>query len=136
MAQNKPAYRDTTALIAFLDRSDSWHAHFYQLFARPPRLITSSLVIAEGHGWFLKRYDEHRALQFINFIDSLSALSIHQVGPKEIQQSAKLIKKYKDQSLTIADACGLYLMETKKIRICWSTDHHLGITGVPLAIHQ
>jgi hypothetical protein len=33
-------------------------------------------VIAEGHGWFLRRYDRNRAIQFLNFIDDLVVLDI------------------------------------------------------------
>ncbi len=39
---------DNSALIAFLDRSDSFHSLFRRLFPAPPLLVTSSLVIAEG----------------------------------------------------------------------------------------
>jgi hypothetical protein len=27
-------------------------------------------------------------------------------------------------------------MATKRAAACWSTDFHLGVTGVPLVIHQ
>ena len=53
MAGRTEAYVDTSALIAFADRSDSHHALFRRLFADPPALATSALVVAEGHGWFL-----------------------------------------------------------------------------------
>ena len=61
MARRTEAYVDTSAFIAFLDRSDSYHVLFRRLFSDPPALATSSLVVAEGHGWFLKRYDGARA---------------------------------------------------------------------------
>jgi len=41
------AYLDTSAFIAFLDKSDSHHAAFKRLFAFPPALVTSASVIAE-----------------------------------------------------------------------------------------
>src|SRR5208282_1425127 len=56
MAKKTECYVDTSAFIAFLDKSDSFHPLFRRLFSDPPPLITSSLVIAEGHGWFLRRY--------------------------------------------------------------------------------
>ena len=62
------AYLDTSAFIAFLDKSDSYHLTFKRLFASPPALATSAPVIAEGHGWFLRRYDRHRATQFLAFL--------------------------------------------------------------------
>jgi hypothetical protein len=68
MARRTECYGDTSAPIAFLDRSDSFHTRFGCLFADPPPLVTSSLVIAEGHGWFLRRYDPQRAIQFLSFI--------------------------------------------------------------------
>ena len=64
MAIRIEVYVDTSALIAFADHSDTYHPLFRRLFSSPPRLITTPLVIAEGHGWFLRRYDRLRALQF------------------------------------------------------------------------
>ena len=57
MAKKTEAYVDTSALISLAYRSDTHHALFRRLFADPPRLLTTTLVVAEGHGWFLKRYD-------------------------------------------------------------------------------
>ena len=54
MARRTECYVDTAAFIAFLDRSDSYHSLFKRLFSDPPPLVTSALVIAEGHGWFAK----------------------------------------------------------------------------------
>src|ERR1019366_3905365 len=76
MARKTESYVDTSALIAFLDRSDSYHPLFRRLFSEPPPLVTSSLVIAEGHGWFLRRYDQRRAIQLLNFIHELPDLEI------------------------------------------------------------
>lgn len=104
------AYVDTSALIAFLDRSDSYHPLFRRLFSNPPRLIASSLVIAEGHGWFLRRYDQNRAIQFLNFIDDLSVLTIRSFSRDELAKTNQLVKRFADQSLTLADAHGLAII--------------------------
>ena len=71
------AYVDTSALIAFLDASDTHHPLFRRLMIDFP-----------------------------------------------------------DQDLTVTDAVGLHEMRARGIASCWSTDHHLGLTGVPLVIHQ
>lgn len=136
MAKRTEAYVDTSALIAFLDGSDTYHLLFAELFAAPPSLVTSSLVVAEGHGWFLKRYDNYRATQFLNFVDELKAMAIRPIGKEELVRAARIIRKFTDQELTLADAVGLWIMEERKIRVCWSTDRHLGLTGIPLVIHQ
>ena len=128
------AYVDTSALIAFADRSDSHHALFRRLFSDPPPLITTLLVMAEGHGWFLKRYDTSKGLQFLSMVETMP-LKIVPVGIQERRAATALIRKYSDQDLTLTDATGLHLMASRRIRICWSTDFHLGLTKVPLVIY-
>jgi len=134
MARKTECYVDTSALIAFLDRSDSYHAIFRILFSEPPAMVTSALVIAEGHGWFLRRYDQRRALQFLAFIRVLPAFAVQPFGSEELVKVNQIVQKYADQNLTLADAHGLAIMRERKTASCWSTDHHLGLTGVPLVI--
>jgi predicted nucleic acid-binding protein len=134
MARRTEAYVDTSAFIAFLDRSDSYHTPFRRLFSAPPPLITSSLVIAEGHGWFLRRYDQQRAIQFLAFIGELSPLTIYPFAPKDLSGATALLKKFADHSLTLADLHGLMLMRERSISSCWSTDRHLALTGASLVV--
>lgn len=136
MATKTKAYVDTSAFIAFLDRSDTYHPLFRRLFADPPPLITTLLVIAEGHGWFLKRYDRTRALQFMAMVEVLSPSQVIDVGLQEQSGAVELLHKFSDQNLTLADAMGLHIMDHHSIQTCWSTDFHLGLTRVPLIIHQ
>ncbi len=128
------AYLDTSAFIAFLDKSDSHHLTFKRLFASPPALATSSLVVAEGHGWFLRRYDRHRAAQFLAFVEALPALAVQACDSAELAKIRRELARFDDQDLTLADAHGLVIMKDRRSAICWSTDRHLGLTGVELAI--
>lgn len=132
MARKADAYVDTSAFIAFVDRSDSHHSLFRALFSEPPRLVTTTLVVAEGHAWFLRRYDRTRALQFLGLIEDLSVLEVAPVGPSEQAGAMTILRKFSDQDLTLTDAAGLHLMKAYGITSCWSTDFHLGLTGVPL----
>jgi predicted nucleic acid-binding protein len=134
MARRIEGYVDTSALIAFLDRSDSYHPVFRRLFAQPPALITSALVIAEGHGWFLRRYDQRRAVEFLSFIRDLAVLQVAPFGPDELPEATALIQRFADRRLTLADAHGLVLMRQARVKVCWSTDRRLGLTAVPLVI--
>jgi len=136
MAKKIDAYVDTSALIAFVDVSDSYNHLFRRLFAKPPTLITTTLVVTEGHAWFLKRYDRTRALQFIAMIEDMRFLKISSVGPTELNSAADLLRKYSDQDLTMVDAVGLHMLKVHGCKSSWSTDFHLGLTGVPLVIHQ
>ena len=136
MATRTEAYVDTSALIAFADGSDTHHALFRRLFGEPPPLITTTLVVAEGHGWFLRRFDRSRALLFLAMIEAMGPLKVVGVGTREQKAGTGLLRRFSDQSLTMTDAVGLHLMSSRDIRSCWSTDFHLGLTGVPLVIHE
>jgi predicted nucleic acid-binding protein len=132
MARSAECYVDTSAFIAFLDRSDSFHPLFRRLFSAAPALVTSALVIAEGHGWFMRRYDSRRAIDFLNFIAALTPLTIVSFGAEEMRKASTLIKRFQDQALTLAGAHGLVVMKERHNSTCWSTDRHLGLTGVAL----
>lgn len=136
MVARSEAYVDTSALIAFADGSDTYHSLFRSLFNNPPELITTSLVISEGHAWFLRRFDQSRALQFIALVEQLPMLTVLAVGELELSQATRILRRFADQKLTLTDAFGLHVMHARKSRSCWSTDFHLSMTGVPLVIHQ
>jgi hypothetical protein len=90
-ASRPEACLDTSAFIAFLDKSASYHPAFKRLFISPPTLHTSALVIAEGHGWFLSRYDRYRASQFLTFIDTLPALNVRPFDRKELSMTRAML---------------------------------------------
>jgi predicted nucleic acid-binding protein len=136
MASKSEAYVDTSALIALCDRSDTHHALFRRLFSDPPALITTALVIGEAHAWFARRFDATRGLRFLAMIEAMKPLRTVSGGRREQEAGIGLLRRFPDQRLTLADAVGLHVMEARKIRSCWSTDRHLGLTGVPLVIHK
>ncbi len=92
MGRKADAYVDTSALIAFADRSDSHHILFRHLFSRPPRLLTTVLVVAEGHAWFLRRYDRSRGLQFLAMIEIMQPMIVASVGAREQHSAAEILR--------------------------------------------
>ena len=136
MATRPEAYVDTSALIAFVDRSDTYHPLFRLLFSDPPGLVTTTLVVAEGHGWFLRRYDRMRALRFISLLEVMTPLRVIPTGPDELAGGVQLLRQFPDQDLSLTDAIGLWTMDQYKLRACWSTDRHLRLTGIPLVIDE
>jgi predicted nucleic acid-binding protein len=132
MARRPECYLDTSAFIAFLDKSDTHHLLFRRLFSDPPQLVTSSLVIAEGHGWFLRKYDSSRALRFLAFVDALPDLEIRGFDSAAIATVSKIVRKFSGHEITLADAHSLAIMQEEHIRSCWSTDWHLTLFGASL----
>src|SRR5437763_16113753 len=109
MAKKTESYADTSAFIAFADKSDSYHALFKRLFSEPPTLLTSTMVVAEGHAWFLKRYDRTRALQFLAMIEEMRFLEIIPTGKRELNATIAILRKFSTTNLTlfIATCLGL-----------------------------
>lgn len=92
--------------------------------------------MAEGQAWFLRRYDSRRALRFLTLFDLMKPLEVVDIMAGDRQGAVATLHRFSDQSLTFCDALGLHLMGQRRTTPCWSTDFHLGLTGVPLAIHQ
>jgi predicted nucleic acid-binding protein len=132
MASRTEVYIDTSAFIAALDRSDTYHRTYARLLAEPPPLVTSSLVITEGHGWFLRRFDPRKAIQFLVFIRELTPLTVLPFGSGDLGKLSSLLQKFGDQSVTLADLHGLVIMRERRILDCWSTDRHLALRGTRL----
>lgn len=69
-------------------------------------------------------------------VEAMKPLTIVAVGGREQRGGTQVLRRFADQRLTLTDAVGLHLMEECGVTSCWSTDFHLGLTGVPLIIHQ
>ena len=97
---------------SLLHRSDTYNGSFRWPVSDPPALVTSSLVIAEGRGWFLRRYDQQRGLQFLAFVKELPGLAVRSFDAGELAKAARMVAKFLDQKLTLADAHGLVVMRS------------------------
>ena len=64
------------------------------------------LVVAEGHGWFLKRYDRARALQFLAMIEEMAPLEVFATGKGEYAGGLRVLRKFADHDLSLTGAVG------------------------------
>ena len=85
---------------------------------------------------FVEEFRKHLFCIALAMIEEMRPLKVVAVGPKELSEATTILRKFSDQDLTLADAAGLFLMRLRKVSSCWSTDFHLGLTGVPLVIHS
>lgn len=75
-------------------------------------------------------------LQFLGMIEQMRPLTVLSVAKKEQQAGADILRRFAGQRLTLTDAIGLHLMQTRDVARCWSTDRRLGLVGTPLVIHE
>jgi predicted nucleic acid-binding protein len=129
-ARSAPVFLDSGILIAFLNSRDRWHEHAVALFAlAKPRWCTSFLVVSEAYSWFLHRHGEEAARSLRILLDNLEGLRIFDIDKHHQQQLEKTLDRLRGAKLTYVDASSLCFMERHKIKIAWSTDHHLGLAG-------
>lgn len=82
----------------------------------------------------MRRYDRARALQFLSMIEAMAPLRVLTVGSREQAAGTELLRRFSDQDMTLTDAVGLHVSASNGVAVIWSTDLHLGLTGVPLVI--
>ena len=129
-----PVYLDTGIFIAFLDRSDRYHAQAVQLFAAPPRRwYTSFGVVSETYGWFLHRLGEDAAHTFRLALADLPRLRLIAVDQALHEAIVRKLDHLRGHKLTYVDAGSLVLLERHHICEVWGTDADLGLEGARVA---
>lgn len=129
-----PVFLDTGIFIAFLDRSDHYHAAALRLFAEPPRRWYSSLaVLSETYGWFLHRFDEDTARAFRTMLDDLPRLRLLTIDVTHHRAVCHKLDQFRGHKLTYVDASSLVFLERHAIREVWGTDQDLGLGGARVA---
>jgi len=128
-----PVFLDSGVFIAVLTRRDRLHVEAVELFGREgTRWVSSVLVFAETYSWFLHRHGEESARQFRAFITALRGLQLLALTAEAHVHALQILDRFRGSKLTYVDAASLAWIEQRKIKVVWSTDHHLGLTGVQI----
>ena len=123
-------YLDSGVFIAFLDRSDHYHAEAVRLFAHPPkRWCTSLAIVSETYGWFLHRLGEDAARIFRLALAEFPRLDLLPIDGSLHQAAGRKLERFRGHKLTYVDACSLALLERLRVREVWGTDHDLALEG-------
>lgn len=130
MRRSAKVFLDTGIFVAFLDRSDRWHAEARALFESPPRgWATSLLVVAEAHGWFLHRMGEEASRRLHALVADMRGLAVFEATRADHAATLRVLDELRGAKLTYVDAASLALLRKHRITTVWGTDHHLGLTG-------
>jgi len=126
-------FLDSGIFIALMNQHDQWHAHAASLFSGPrPKWVTSLLVVSETYSWFLHKYGEQAARDYRLLIDNLQGLRLLAGGANHHADCVRMLDRFRGARLTYVDASSLVLVRQQRVRQIWSTDHHLGLTGVEI----
>lgn len=124
---------DSSAWVALLYRRDQAHARAVRswkgLRAAGRYLVTTNLVLAETHGFLLRRLSVAGALAFLE----------HQrvFGPGLVWADPDLtdaaverwLRRFRDQAFSLTDAVSFEVMRREGIRESFTFDRHYQIAG-------
>jgi predicted nucleic acid-binding protein len=129
---------DTGALVALLDRSDSWHDWAVSVFKTlPAPLLTCEAVLAETLHLLQKAGPSQKALSHLH---RCGVLGVKFDFESEAPAVWRLLEKYADTPMDFADACLLRMSELQASPLVWTTDSDFriyrrkGRLAVPLII--
>ncbi len=123
-------FLDSGIFIAFLDRSDRFHAAAVELFSNPPRRCHTSLaIISETYGWFLHRLGEEAARTFRVALADFPWLTIQALDAEHHAAVLGKLERLRGHKLTYVDASSLVFLSRLRIREVWGTDRDLSIEG-------
>jgi predicted nucleic acid-binding protein len=116
------ALADTGALLACLDRNDSWHERCRDAFGqlRLP-LSTSSAVLTE---LFHLVGDNPREVELTwTFIRS-GALTVLPISDRDLSDIEALMRKYRDRPMDFADGTLVHLAQRESLSTVFTIDHN------------
>jgi predicted nucleic acid-binding protein len=112
---------DTGAILALLDRSDSWHRMCVDVFQelRLP-LMTSEAVLTElFHLVGDSRHEMEAAWQLV----SSGAIVLATIENPELDAIHKLMSRYSDRPMDFADATLVHLARREQLTTVFTVDH-------------
>jgi predicted nucleic acid-binding protein len=115
------ALADTGALLAYLDRTDSWHRRCRDAFGqlRLP-LSTSSAVLTD---LFHLLGDNPREVELAwGFIRS-GAVTVLPISDRDLPDLEMLMRKYRDRPMDFADATLVHLAQRESLSTVFTIDH-------------
>src|SRR5712692_8828228 len=116
------ALADTGALLACLDRSDSWHERCRDAFGqfRLP-LSTSSAVLTE---LFHLVGDNPREVELAWAFIRSGALTVLPISDRDLPDIEALMRKYRDRPMDFADGTLVHLAQRESVSTVFTIDHN------------
>lgn len=131
---------DTGAWVALADRDDQHHraaARIYpRLLRESKRLVTTNLVVAESYTLLRRALGHEPAIAFLERMHSSPRIErVYSTSELETE-AAGILRNYKDQDFSYADAVSFALMGLRGIDTAFAFDRHFATAGFILLPSQ
>jgi len=100
---------DASALVGILHRNDQWHSEASRVFStlKDSQILTCEPVITEA--WFLLGGSEFARVALLGLVQD--AVSISFSLTEEIREVQRLVARYRELPMSLADACLVRMSE-------------------------
>lgn len=128
MAARRPIWVDTSAFVAWFDRTEKRHKKTDALitgFARAgTAMITSDYIVDETCTLLKARGDAHAALRFLDLLDRSAAFRLEWVGSLRFDLTRQFFRKHSDHGYSFTDCTSFVLMRELRLKDALTTDSH------------
>jgi len=122
---------DTGAWVALADVRDQHHQRasaVYPSLLKRYRLVTHNLIVAEAYILIRLALGHAAAITFLDSLSSPRILLVRSDAALEAD-AVKILKKYRDQTFSYADAVSFALMRRRGINEAFAFDKHFATAG-------
>ena len=120
----KPIFVDTSAIIALLNRNDSFHDQAEKIILKLEKervsLVITNYIRLETHALLLYRAGSIIALKFLED----KSWYVEWVSEQDEHEALEVIKKYNDKSFSLTDAVSFVIMKRLNINGAFTFDRH------------
>ena len=132
MASNE-VFTDTSALYAFVDKSDSSHPRasrvVLDLVEARRRLVVSDYVVAEAVNLANARGGSLVARRVLDLIEQTAGIRLEWIGSARFEQAKAFFRKHADHAYSFTDCTSFVVMRELKVREALTTDRHFAEAG-------
>lgn len=135
------AFVDTGVWFAYLVRGDQYHGEAVQIMIElqdaGALLVTTELVISETYTLLMRKLGVKAALNFLEIIETqveAGFTGIRWADWAVIKEAHRILDKYRDHSISLADAVSASIVKLLGIPVIATFDRHfkiMGLTCVP-----
>jgi predicted nucleic acid-binding protein len=126
-------FADTSALYAFIDKSDANHAAARETVTRllrvGKRLVVTDYVVTEAINLANARGGSAVAVRLIDLIEQSAGIRVEWIGVDRFDGAKTFFRKHSDHGYSFTDCTSFVVMSELRLVDSLTTDHHFVEAG-------
>jgi len=124
----REAFADTSALYAFIDRSDANHPAAREAVGRliraGRRIVTTDYIVAEAVNLTNARAGSVAATRVLDLLEQSAGIQVEWIGVERFEAAKKFFRKHSDHRYSFTDCTSFVVMRELRLVEALTTDRH------------